>query len=108
MGSEARERLRYRRGLSLLERYARLTVSDLDGWSAGLDELMSRVAGRFGRVEPRRRAGSYVLDPLSPITEQEHGRAFESWLCCHVNWHKSTIWALVKPVVSYIRVGPFL
>ncbi len=28
---------------------------------------MSRLAGRFGRVEPRRRARKYVLGLLSPI-----------------------------------------
>ena len=44
-----------------------MTVSDLEGWSAGLDDLMSRVAVRFGRVEPRRRARSYVLGLLSPL-----------------------------------------
>jgi SRSO17 transposase len=33
----------------------------------GLDDLMARVAHRFGRVEPRRRARSYVLGLLSPV-----------------------------------------
>lgn len=42
-------------------------MGDLVGWSAGLDELMGRVAGRFGRVEPRRRARSYVLGLLSSV-----------------------------------------
>jgi SRSO17 transposase len=29
-------------------------------WQAGLEELLGRVAGRFGRVEPRRRAKAFV------------------------------------------------
>ena len=44
-----------------------MLLDDLDGWSAALDELMSRLAGRFARVEPRRRARRYVLGLLSPI-----------------------------------------
>ena len=36
-------------------------------WQAGLDELLGRVAGRFGRVEPRRRARAFVLGLLSDL-----------------------------------------
>jgi SRSO17 transposase len=36
-------------------------------WRAGLDELLGRVAGRFGRVEPRRRARALVLGLLSDL-----------------------------------------
>ncbi|WP_413540565.1 IS701 family transposase [Salinispora tropica] len=42
-------------------------TDDLSGWAAGLDDLMARVAGRFRRVEPRRRARAYVLGLLSPL-----------------------------------------
>jgi SRSO17 transposase len=44
-----------------------VTVEDLSGWSAGLDDLMARIAGRFRRVEPRRRARAYLLGLLSPL-----------------------------------------
>ncbi|GIF08546.1 hypothetical protein [Actinoplanes siamensis] len=44
-----------------------MALDDLDGWSAAFDELMLRLAARFGRVEPRRRARKYVLGLLSPI-----------------------------------------
>jgi SRSO17 transposase len=44
-----------------------VTVEDLSGWSAGLDDLMARIAGRFRRVEPRRRARAYVVGLLSPL-----------------------------------------
>jgi SRSO17 transposase len=33
-------------------------------WQAGLDELLGRVAGRFGRVEPRQHARAFVLADL--------------------------------------------
>ncbi len=36
-------------------------------WVAGLDEVMARIAPRFGRVEPRRRARGYLLGLLSPL-----------------------------------------
>jgi hypothetical protein len=31
------------------------------------NELMTRIAGRFGRVEPRRTAGAYVRGLLADI-----------------------------------------
>jgi hypothetical protein len=36
-------------------------------WQAGLDGLLGRVAGRFGRVEPRRRARAFVLGLLADL-----------------------------------------
>jgi SRSO17 transposase len=36
-------------------------------WQAGLDELLGRVSGRFGRVEPRRRARALVLGLLADL-----------------------------------------
>ena len=36
-------------------------------WQAGLDELLGRVAGRFRRVEPRRRARAFVLGLLAAL-----------------------------------------
>jgi SRSO17 transposase len=40
---------------------------DLAVWAAGLDDLFALVAGRFFRVEPRRRARSYVRGLLAPL-----------------------------------------
>jgi SRSO17 transposase len=34
------------------------------------DELMARIAGRFGRVEPRRRARSFVLGLLAELSRK--------------------------------------
>jgi SRSO17 transposase len=36
-------------------------------WQAGLEELLGRVSGRFGRVEPRRRARALVLGLLADL-----------------------------------------
>jgi SRSO17 transposase len=36
-------------------------------WQAGLDALLGRVAARFGRVEPRRRARAFVLGLLADL-----------------------------------------
>ncbi|WP_449224217.1 IS701 family transposase [Amycolatopsis speibonae] len=44
-----------------------LTDEDLAVWIAGLDDLFARVAGRFTRVEPRRRARAYVRGLLAPL-----------------------------------------
>uniref|UniRef100_UPI003873155D IS701 family transposase n=1 Tax=Lentzea miocenica TaxID=3095431 RepID=UPI003873155D len=44
-----------------------MTEEDLAAWTAGLDDLFGRVAGRFHRVEPRRRARAYVRGLLAPL-----------------------------------------
>jgi SRSO17 transposase len=36
-------------------------------WQAALDELLGRIAGRFTRVEPRRRAGAFVRGLLADL-----------------------------------------
>jgi SRSO17 transposase len=36
-------------------------------WQTGLEELLGRVAGRFGRVEPRRRARAFILGLLADL-----------------------------------------
>ncbi|WP_437115002.1 IS701 family transposase [Streptomyces flaveolus] len=43
-----------------------------DGWSGLFDEFVGRFAGRFGRVEPRRRMRSYLLGLLSEV-ERKNG-----------------------------------
>ncbi|WP_420819983.1 IS701 family transposase [Sinosporangium album] len=49
-----------------------MTSDDLQAWAAGLDALFARVAGRFGRVEPRRQARAYVTGLLAPV-ERKNG-----------------------------------
>jgi SRSO17 transposase len=48
------------------------TADDLQVWVAGLDALFGRVAGRFGRAEPRRQARAYVTGLLAPV-ERKNG-----------------------------------
>lgn len=45
---------------------------DVAAWAAELDGLLARVAGRFGRPEPRRRAAAYVRGLLAPL-ERKNG-----------------------------------
>ena len=47
-----------------------LTDDDLAAWIAGLDDLFALVAGRFFRVEPRRRARAYVRGLLAPLASK--------------------------------------
>ena len=49
-----------------------VTSDDLQVWAAGLDALFARVAGRFGRVEPRRQARAYLTGLLAPV-ERKNG-----------------------------------
>jgi SRSO17 transposase len=42
-------------------------VSEAEGWAQGLDGLAARLAPRFGRVEPRRRALAYLRGLLAPV-----------------------------------------
>ncbi|HEX7269879.1 MAG TPA: IS701 family transposase, partial [Streptosporangiaceae bacterium] len=49
-----------------------MTDEVLRSWLAGLDALFARVAGRFGRVEPRRQARLYLMGLLAPL-ERKNG-----------------------------------
>jgi SRSO17 transposase len=40
---------------------------DLDRWRREFDELMLRIGGRFGRVEPRRRVAAFVRGLLAGL-----------------------------------------
>ena len=42
-------------------------VNEVEGWARGLDELARRLAPRFKRVEPRRRALAYLRGLLAPL-----------------------------------------
>src|SRR6188472_3558647 len=49
-----------------------VTQADVQAWSAGLDGVVDRIAPRFGRTEPRRRAGAYLRGLLAPV-ERKNG-----------------------------------
>ena len=48
------------------------TIADVADWVAGLDDVVDRIAFRFGRSEPRRRAAAYLRGLLSPV-ERKNG-----------------------------------
>ncbi len=48
------------------------TQADVQGWAAGLDEVVGRIAPRFVRAEPRRRAAAYLRGLLAPV-ERKNG-----------------------------------
>ena len=41
--------------------------ADAGGWARGLDEGLERIADRFGRTEPRRRAAAYLRGLPAPV-----------------------------------------
>lgn len=43
------------------------TQADVQGWADGLDGIVERIAPRFGRAEPRRRARAYLHGLLAPV-----------------------------------------
>src|SRR5262245_12672761 len=55
-----------------------VTISDLAAWAAGLDSLFARVAGRFGRVEPRRLARAYLVGLLAPVERKNSWQLAEA------------------------------
>src|SRR4028118_2344905 len=48
------------------------TRRDAQGWSGSLDAVLERIAPRFARAEPRRRAASYLRGLLAPV-ERKNG-----------------------------------
>jgi SRSO17 transposase len=42
-------------------------IEEVRAWAAGLDALHARIAGRFARAEPRRRALAYLRGLLGPV-----------------------------------------
>jgi SRSO17 transposase len=49
-----------------------VSVGLVESWEDGLEDLFARIAGRFSRVEPRKRAFAYVRGLLSPV-ERRNG-----------------------------------
>ena len=48
------------------------TIAGAESWAQGLEELAHRIAPRFGRAEPRRRALAYLRGLLAPL-ERKNG-----------------------------------
>lgn len=51
---------------------------DVASWVAGLDAVFARVAGRFGRVEPRRQARAYLVGLLAPVERKNSWQLAEA------------------------------
>jgi hypothetical protein len=49
-----------------------VTQTDVQGWADGLEAVVERLAPRFGRAEPRRRALAYLRGLLTPV-ERKNG-----------------------------------
>src|SRR5437660_8910174 len=49
-----------------------VTQADVQAWADGLDGVVERIAPRFGRPEPRRRARAYLRGLLAPV-ERKNG-----------------------------------
>src|SRR5947209_12523956 len=49
-----------------------VTQTDVQAWADGLDGVVERIAPRFGRPEPRRRARAYLRGLLAPV-ERKNG-----------------------------------
>jgi SRSO17 transposase len=49
-----------------------VTQSEVHGWAEGLDAVVGRIAPRFGRAEPRRRAAAYLRGLLA-VVERKNG-----------------------------------
>src|SRR3954470_6001871 len=47
-----------------------VTQADVQGWADGLDGVVDRIAPRFGRAEPRRRARAYLRGLLAPVARK--------------------------------------
>src|SRR5919206_3064986 len=45
-------------------------LAEAGEWARGLDGVAERIAPRFGRIEPRRRALAYLKGLLAPLTRK--------------------------------------
>ena len=51
---------------------------DVAGWARELDRVGTRIAPRFGRVEPRRRALAYLRGLLAPVERKNSWQLAEA------------------------------
>ncbi|SEL13462.1 hypothetical protein SAMN04515665_108190, partial [Blastococcus sp. DSM 46786] len=49
-----------------------VSVAEVEGWAAGLEEVVWRIGPRFVRPEPRAQAGAYLRGLLSDV-ERKNG-----------------------------------
>jgi hypothetical protein len=51
-------------------RWSTLEIEEVQAWAAGLEVVHARIAGRFGRAEPRRRVLAYLRGLLGAVTRK--------------------------------------
>jgi hypothetical protein len=86
----------------------------LPGWVAALDELVELVSGRFTRVEPRRRVGTYLRGLLAALerrtgwTLAEHAVSPDGMqrLLRTAGWIGSSICPPVGPKTATVAPAP--
>ena len=49
-------------------------VAEVQDWAAGLEEVHRRIAGAFGRAEPRARVLAYLRGLIGPLERKTAGR----------------------------------
>ena len=55
-----------------------VTQADVQGWTDGLDGVVDRIAPRFGRAEPRRRARTYLRGLLASVERKNSWQLAEA------------------------------
>src|SRR4051812_24323915 len=55
-----------------------VTQADVYGWAEDLDGVVERIAPRFGRAEPRRRARAYLRGLLAPVERKNDWQLAEA------------------------------
>ena len=66
--------------------YVQAAMDEVADWARGLDGLVERIAPRFRRVEPRRRAVAYLKGLLAPASAQEWLAAGGGRWRFHARW----------------------
>ena len=54
------------------------SVEEAAGWARGLDEVAARIAPRFSRAEPRRRARAYLRGLMAPLGRKNRWQLAEA------------------------------
>ena len=70
----------------MLEADEAADVKEVRAWAAGLDALHARIAGRFVRAEPRRRALAYLRGLLGNVTRKNGSSVVKLMTGSAVRW----------------------
>jgi SRSO17 transposase len=66
-------------------------IEEVRAWAAGLEALHARIAGRFARAEPRRRALAYLRGLLESGRTQEQLAAGRACRRGHPGWDAAAV-----------------